>query len=45
LLGEQERLAFARLLLHKPGWVFLGEATAALDEDSSGASCACLMAN
>ena len=33
LLGEQERLAFARLL-HKPGWVFLDEATAALDEDS-----------
>ena len=35
-LGEQERLAFARLLLHKPGWVFLDEATAALDEDSQG---------
>ncbi len=33
-LGEQERLAFARLLLHKPAWVFLDEATAALDEDS-----------
>jgi putative ATP-binding cassette transporter len=33
-LGEQERLAFARLLLHKPGWVFLDEATAALDENS-----------
>src|SRR5664279_3930796 len=33
-LGEQERLAFARILLHKPGWVFLDEATAALDEDS-----------
>jgi vitamin B12/bleomycin/antimicrobial peptide transport system ATP-binding/permease protein len=33
-LGEQERLAFVRLLLHKPGWVFLDEATAALDEDS-----------
>lgn len=33
-LGEQERLAFARLLLHKPGWVFLDEATAALDEES-----------
>jgi putative ATP-binding cassette transporter len=35
-LGEQERLAFARVLLHKPGWVFLDEATAALDEDSQG---------
>ncbi len=33
-LGEQERLAFARLLLNKPSWVFLDEATAALDEDS-----------
>ncbi len=35
-LGEQERLAFARLLLHKPSWVFLDEATAALDEESQG---------
>ncbi|MBM3527433.1 MAG: ABC transporter ATP-binding protein/permease [Alphaproteobacteria bacterium] len=33
-LGEQERLAFARLLIHKPRWVFLDEATAALDGDS-----------
>jgi putative ATP-binding cassette transporter len=31
-LGEQQRLAFARLLLHKPRWVFMDEATAALDE-------------
>lgn len=31
-LGEQQRLAFARLLLHKPRWIFLDEATAALDE-------------
>jgi len=33
-LGEQERLAFARLVLNKPSWVFLDEATAALDEES-----------
>jgi putative ATP-binding cassette transporter len=33
-LGEQERLAFARLLIHKPSWIFLDEATAALDADS-----------
>jgi putative ATP-binding cassette transporter len=33
-LGEQERLAFARLLIHMPRWIFLDEATAALDETS-----------
>jgi putative ATP-binding cassette transporter len=33
-LGEQQRLAFARLLLHRPGWVFLDEATSALDQES-----------
>ena len=31
-LGEQQRLAFARLLLHKPKVVFLDEASASLDE-------------
>lgn len=31
-LGEQQRLAFARVLLVRPDWVFLDEATSALDE-------------
>ena len=30
--GEQQRVAFARLLLSKPDWIFLDEATSALDE-------------
>ena len=30
--GEQQRLAFARALLCKPAWLFLDEATAALDD-------------
>ena len=30
--GEQQRLAFARVLLKKPDWLFLDEATASLDE-------------
>jgi putative ATP-binding cassette transporter len=30
--GEQQRIAFARALLTKPAWLFLDEASAALDE-------------
>jgi vitamin B12/bleomycin/antimicrobial peptide transport system ATP-binding/permease protein len=32
--GQQQRLAFARVLLQRPRWVFLDEATAALDDDN-----------
>jgi putative ATP-binding cassette transporter len=33
-LGQQQLIGFARLLLHRPTWVFLDEATSALDEVS-----------
>lgn len=29
--GEQQRIGFARALLHRPAWLFLDEATSALD--------------
>ncbi len=32
-LGEQQRLAFVRIFLQRPKWVFLDEATSAMDED------------
>jgi putative ATP-binding cassette transporter len=33
-LGQQQRIAFARLVLHRPRWVFMDEATSALDDVS-----------
>jgi vitamin B12/bleomycin/antimicrobial peptide transport system ATP-binding/permease protein len=33
-LGQQQRVAFARIVLHKPRWVFMDEATSALDDEN-----------
>ena len=35
--GEKQRVAFARVLLHKPAWLFLDEATSALDLENEAA--------
>jgi putative ATP-binding cassette transporter len=40
--GEQQRLQFARVLLHRPDWVFLDEAGSALDESAEQALYQCL---
>ncbi len=36
-LGEQQRLGFARLLLHRPNWIFIQEATDGLHPDGENA--------
>jgi vitamin B12/bleomycin/antimicrobial peptide transport system ATP-binding/permease protein len=33
-LGQQQRVAFTRLLLHRPKWIFMDEATSALDDET-----------
>lgn len=35
--GEQQRLAFARALLFRPQWLFMDEATSAMDEEDEAA--------
>ena len=40
--GEQQRLSITRALLAKPDWLFLDEATAALDEASEAAVYTCI---
>jgi putative ATP-binding cassette transporter len=41
-VGEQQRVAFARLLLHEPGWILMDEATSALDDENQSAMMALL---
>ncbi|GMA98986.1 ABC transporter ATP-binding protein/permease [Pelosinus sp. IPA-1] len=33
-LGEQQKIAFVRAILHQPNWLFLDEATSAIDEST-----------
>jgi putative ATP-binding cassette transporter len=40
--GEQQRVAIARAILQRPEWLFLDEATAALDDDAEQAMYALL---
>jgi putative ATP-binding cassette transporter len=40
--GEQQRLQFARVLLHHPDWVFLDEVSSALDEAAEQSLYECL---
>lgn len=44
-LGEQQRVAFARLFLRRPKFAFLDEATSALDEDAQNALYALIRAS
>jgi putative ATP-binding cassette transporter len=43
--GEQQRLAVARVLLHRPDFVFMDEATSALDGDTEAALYAAILGN
>jgi putative ATP-binding cassette transporter len=43
--GEQQRLALARAILAKPDWLFLDEATSAMDEDMEAEIYETLMKN
>lgn len=36
-LGEQQKAAFVRILLQRPAWLFLDEASSAMDEDTEAA--------
>jgi putative ATP-binding cassette transporter len=42
--AQQQRLSFARMLLHRPDWIFLAEATNALDAAAQREMAALLVA-